>query len=189
MRVALPLLLAACAACSSIETAWVRAGYDANATAAVKHIAVVAWAPPEYPELANVLANVAADRVKLKLNYLVHSAAPAARGWSEACGELEGVLAIQALNVAKHEGGMELAIAAELYSCKTGALIWRAQAHDTADATDSDLVELVQSYVRQLGDAAAPYATAAFLVLRDILDTLPNPTLTDDEVMEKIELG
>ena len=42
---------------------------------------------------------------------------------------------------------------------------------------------------RKLGDEVAPYAAAAFLVLRDLLNTLPNPVLTDEDVMEKIELG
>jgi probable lipoprotein (TIGR04455 family) len=176
------------AGCSSVNDQWVRAGYGAGPDL-LKRIAIVAWAPAEHARLAETLAMVATDRVKLKLNYLVYASGPMQRGWSDACADkVEGVLAIQTLAAGTNGKETGLALATELYSCKTGALLWRAEAADTADVDDADLVELTKSYVEKLGQEAAGYAAASFLVLRDMLDTLPNPTLTDDELMEKIEL-
>jgi probable lipoprotein (TIGR04455 family) len=54
---------------------------------------------------------------------------------------------------------------------------------------DEDLQQLVGVYKNQLGDPAKKYAAPLFALLKDLLEELPSPELTDDEVLEKIELG
>ena len=190
MRYLCALALLASVACgSAVETAWVKAGYQPASETAIKRIVVAGWAPAEHERLAQVLSTVASDRIKLKMNYLVFDTAVLTRGWSDACGEAEGVLSIHALDVKSNNDDLGLHVVAELHSCKTGALVWRAEGLDDADPGDEDLTQLTQSYVSQLGADAARYAVAVFLVLRDMLETLPDPTLTDDDILEKIELG
>lgn len=228
----LPLL--GCA--SAVQSVYVKAGYDAKTAGAVKRIAVTAWAPAEHPKLADLLASVAEDRIKLKMSYLVYRAGPMARGWSDACSvrlgsepepgkpategpkaeepmgeepapegpsaeeptpeeqiagqpapDLEGVLSVRAYDVTLGTE-IKLHLVAELHSCQTGALLWRTDGSEGNPTADEDLVELTKSYVANLGEEVNSYAAPAFLVLRDMLDALPDVVLTDDEVMEKIEL-
>jgi len=124
------------------------------------------------------------------MSYLVYAAAPMTRSWAEACGErIEGVLVVRARGLQINEGKARLDAEAELYRCDSGELLWRASAEDSAQVADENLKELTQSYVRQLGPDAAPVTPVSFLVVRALFDTLPDTSLSDDEVMEKIELG
>jgi hypothetical protein len=263
----LPAALAL-AACSAAQPAWVKAGYDTKKDGAVKRIAIAAWAPAEKQKLAELLAKVTEDRIKLRLNYLVYRAGPMDRGWSEHCGPgcaaaasntednisntpapaanepapgeaapavaaetstnalaavqaaavamaspaevnpeappadavatttpaeesvrpVQGVLAIRALSAEVVAGEAMLELVAELYDCATGALLWRVVGSQGNESANEDLAALTKSYIDNLGDAVKPYAAPAFLVLRDMLDLLPDVTLKDAEVMEKIEL-
>lgn len=171
--------------CSAVRSHYVQAGYSAVSPGAIKRLAVVGWAPT--PELASLLAAVATDRLKLKSNYLI-SRTGAARSWSDACEQREGVLALRALAASQSNGNASLQVAAELYACATGALVWRAEGSNTHASDDADLQELANNYVLKLGDGVRAWAGPAFVLLRELLDVLPNPTLSDEELLEKIEL-
>ena len=186
-----------CTACSAVESTYVRAGYDAKTPGAVKRIAIVAWAVPDHPKLGEVLSLVTTDRVQLKMQYLIYRTTLLDAEWRTACGplggeregELEGVLTVQAIDVKPAGDEIELRLVAELYRCADGELLWRAEGFEGTESKDDDLAKLIESYQTRLGEAAGRYAAPAFLILRDILETMPDPVLTDDEVMEKIELG
>ena len=181
-------LIATTTACSAVQTSWVRPGYAPAETAAVKRIAVVAWAEPTDTALAKALGQIAADRIKLKLDYLVVHSGVMARGWSDACAELEGVLSIRALAMTKLDGNLDLDLVAELHDCRNGALIWRTRGSDATGSADDDLARMTETYVSSLGAGVEPYIAPVFLMLRDMLASLPNPTLSDEEILEKIEL-
>lgn len=220
------------AGCSAAGNTWVKAGYDAKATNAVKRVAVLGWAPPEMAPVGALLGTVAADRIKLRMNYLVYDSGAMRRGWSDACGPtagaaeeaqteeahaeeaqagdaqgeeaqgdgaqngepasppIEGVLSIRALEIISGaDGKVDLALVGELHRCSDGALLWRTEGRDATAGQDDDLTELTRAYVEKLGPEVEAYAAPAFLVIRDMLETLPDVTLDDDEVMEKIELS
>jgi len=186
-----------CTACSAVESTYVRAGYDAKTPDAVKRIAIVAWALPDHPKLGDVLRQVTADRVQLKMQYLVYRVELIDTEWRAVCGPLgaegegalEGVLAVQAIDVKLAGEDIELRLVAELHRCADGELLWRAEGFEGTESKDDDLTKLTESYQTKLGEAAGRYAAPVFLILRDILETLPDPVLTDDEIMEKIELS
>ncbi len=176
--------------CSAVQATWVKPDYNVKAPDATKRIAVVAWAPADHAALAGLLSHVAADRIDLRMNYLVHKTEVMVRGWSDICGELEGVLSIRAIVVTLQPNDrVQLVLVAELHDCKTGALLWRVEGSEGIASEDDDLSALTESYTNNLGPEVGRYAAPAFLILRDMLETLPDPTLTDDEIMEKIELG
>ena len=174
--------------CSTLQSQYLAAGYDPTSPTAVKRIAVIGWSSSEQPDLATLLAAVATDRLKLKSNYLI-SHSGSARSWSAACDEREGVLFIRALSCSVVDTDVSLHLVAELYACNTGAMLWRAEAAGAHTSADTDLQELSRSYAAQLGDAVRPWAGPVFILLRDLLDLLPNPILSDDDFLEKIDLG
>jgi probable lipoprotein (TIGR04455 family) len=192
------LVLGAAACGSPLRQVYDMRGYSLLGPDTVKHVAVLAWAPPTAPKLAELLAREAGDVVKLRRDYLVHKVGVMERSWTEACrlpeGEgtpaldLQGIIAIRLLDVTEDAGAVDMRLAMELYRCKDGALVWRADATAKVASADADLKELVRTYVQSIGDVAQKYASPTFVLIKALVEVLPNPVLTDDEVGQKIEL-
>ena len=175
--------------CSSVHAVYQQPGYDGHHNDAIKRIAVVGWASPAYPNLNEVLSRVTTDLIKLRKNYLVHSSGATPRSWTEMCAKLDGVLMVRALNVQAADGSINLTLAAELFRCTDGALAWRAEGEKRNRSRDEDLTNLTGSYHADLGAAADTYAAPAFALIQQLIESLPDPVLNDEDVTEKIELG
>jgi probable lipoprotein (TIGR04455 family) len=189
MKLALLLFMSA-AACSNVGHIYAAPGYKAQDPSAVKHITVAAWAPSTHAGAAPVIARVAADFVKLRKNYIVPESMALTRGWSDGCKDgRDGVLTIRVLQDDIEKSDVTLHLAAELYRCTDGALLWRAEGNDDAHSDDANLKEMVANYAQEFGADAAQFAAPAFVVLQDVLNALPDVVLTDAEVEEKIEQG
>ncbi len=207
-----PLALMLTISCSAVNHTYIRGGYDALAPTALKRIAIVSWAHPErflganaqeeLSTFSEMMTEVANDRVALKMNYLVYHRAPLKRGWPEAClprspnkergtHNVEGVLVLRLLkfHLSDDNSDVELQVAGHLYRCSDGELLWHAEATDTYDIKDENLKAMAASYQKLFKGLSGKLAPAVFQVVRDILNTLPDPALNDDDIMEKIELG
>ena len=177
--------------CSHSSGLYLLRDYDVHAPTTVKRITVGAWGDEhQAPGLAAVLAQVTTDYVKLRKNYLVHPHDTVAASWDSLCVEgLDGVLWVRALEVETRPPDVSLHASAELYACKTGALVWRIEGHRKQSSQNADLAQLVQSYAATTGQAAQVYAAPAFVLLQEMLGSLPDPVLNDHDIEEKIELG
>ena len=188
---AVTIVVALVAGCSHISGLYLLSGYDVQASTTVKRITVGAWGDEQRaPGLAGVLAQVTTDYVKLRKNYLVHPHDTNASSWDTLCVDgLEGVLWVRALEVETTPTEVFLHASAELYACKTGALVWRIEGSRKQPSQNADLAQLVQSYASTSGKAAEVYAAPAFVLLQEMLGSLPDPVLNDHDIEEKIELG
>jgi probable lipoprotein (TIGR04455 family) len=176
-------------ACSSLGNTYVAPGYQSTSADAVKRITVGAWAPAEQAGAATIIARVAADFVKLRKNYLVPESI-VLRGWEDGCKEnRDGVLVVRVLQSKIEEQDVDLTVAVELYRCKDGTLLWRAEGEGNGKSNDANLKEMVDNYARDVDPAATQFAAPAFVVLQNVLDALPDVVLSDAEIEEKIELG
>ena len=176
-------------ACSSLGRTYVAPGYQSTSADAVKRITIAAWAPADSAGTALVIARVASDFVKLRKNYLVPEAV-ALKGWEEGCKEgRDGVLSVRVLKSEVEKQDVELTVAVELYRCNDGALLWRAEGKGSGESNDENLKSMVENYARDVDPAATQFAAPAFVVLQDVLNALPDVTLSDAEVEEKIEIG
>ncbi len=185
----LAFLLFLASGCSSLGQTYVAPGYLSTSADAVKRITVGAWAPSDQAGAAPVIARIAADFVKLRKNYIVPESV-ALKGWEEGCKEnREGVLAVRVLKTEVEKEEVELTVAVELFRCKDGALLWRAEGKGDGKSNDENLKEMVSNYARDVDPAATQFAAPAFVVLQDVLNALPDVVLNDSEVEEKIELG
>ena len=187
MRYALLLLLTT--GCSTLGHTYVAPGYSSTSADAVKRITVAAWAPESQAGAASVIARIAADFVKLRKNYIVPESA-ALKGWEEGCKEnRDGVLSVRVLKSEVEKEDVALTVAVELFRCRDGALLWRAEGKGDGKSNDENLKEMVASYARDVDPAATQFAAPAFVVLQDVLNAMPDVVLNDAEVEEKIELG
>ncbi|HET6343741.1 MAG TPA: MXAN_6521/LA_1396 family lipoprotein [Myxococcota bacterium] len=193
-----PLLLAIAAlgpACSSVTAVYQQPGYSAQGPQPIKRIVVAGWGPASTGSegaagLGDVLAHVAADLIKLRKNYLVYDSRLIKQHWAEGCTDkVEGVLLVRPLEATPAAGQLRIHLAMELLRCSDGALTWRAEACDKSAEADADLAQLTATYVQQVGEAATRYAAPAFVVLQALVRELPDPSLTEEDINEKIELG
>jgi probable lipoprotein (TIGR04455 family) len=202
------LICTASVSCSSLGAIYLQPGYGREGPGApgsaaqgqasqasqvsgpVKRLVVAGWAHPAQPGLAEVLATVGTDMVKLRKNYLVYEPAVIKLQWAEACRDhVEGVLLVRSLVCQGDNQTVALRLVAELLRCSNGDLLWRGEAKGTRSAHDANLVEATSHYTSVLGSAAALYTAPAFGLLQDLVAAMPDPTLDDAEVAEKIELG
>ncbi|MBI5508813.1 MAG: MXAN_6521/LA_1396 family lipoprotein [Deltaproteobacteria bacterium] len=163
-----------------------------------KSVAIRVWAPADLPRAADMLAKELQDVVRLRRNYLVYSSAPIGASYADACTvpavdaappkALGGVLLLRVLHAEPEADEIAMTLALELYHCADGALLWRAEAGDTVTPADPDLRELSRAYSQEFGELADRYAAPAFVLIKALVEALPNPVLTDDEIALKIEL-
>ncbi|MBC7794557.1 MAG: MXAN_6521/LA_1396 family lipoprotein [Clostridia bacterium] len=181
-------LLFAFAGCSNVGHVYVAPGYQSLDDSAVKRIIVAGWSVDR--GAAPLIARVAGDFVKLRKDYIVTETVGLTRGFEDACKDsIQGVLAVRVLESKLATRQVSLRVAAELYRCTDGALLWRAEGEGNANPADESLKEMVANYATDFGEPAKTYAAPAFVVLQDVLNALPNVKLSDKEVEEKIELG
>ncbi len=188
LRLVGPLgLLAVAGACSAIDYEYALHNYRAQHADAVKRIVIGAWAPE--PGVGELAARIATDMVRLHKNYLVYEPVALQRGFGEACGERQGVLEVRVLDLVTVGDDVTVRASVELFRCGDGRLLWRTEGEDTIDANEEALQQLTAVYRRQLGAPAQRYAAPLFSLLKELTEELPNPELTEEEVIEKIELG
>ncbi len=183
------LLTTAAVSCSAVREAYRLDGYMPTGIGAVKHITVRAWSPNESPALGATLSLMTARMTNQYTNYLVHSQGPLSKGWSEACAGMQGVLVVRTLLVATGPAETTLDLSLELFRCADGALLWRTAGSGSYDPADEDLKNLTSAYINDVGEEARPYAAPAFVLIKDLIEALPNPPpLTDEEIDQRIML-
>lgn len=171
----------------------------------VKRLVIVTSPLPDGSEpVGRMWSTLAARHVDLKREFIIKGMeiAPAVDGPEapfdpmsrcqlEVDGEpqqVDGVLWLRPDVQQKAEGaGVEAALEGRLLRCVDGEEVWSAQAAGSWSAKDKKLEETVADYVREFGAEVEPYVVGSWYLLRAALDTLPEPELTGDEQMEKIE--
>ncbi|MCP3102204.1 MXAN_6521/LA_1396 family lipoprotein [Myxococcus sp. K15C18031901] len=86
-------------------------------------------------------------------------------------------------------GGADAAVKAQLVRCRDGEEVWSAEAAGSWGSKDEDYAQRVTQYSQELGEGVAPYVVPTAKLLGAVLNTLPNPELTEADKDEKIELG
>jgi probable lipoprotein (TIGR04455 family) len=128
------------------------------------------------------------DLIKANRNYLVLGTAATEGEVAEACKTLDGVLKMSVNRADAAGGRIDIEITGELRRCSDKSVVWNATGRASGKSRSRSLKNLVQNYVEKYGDLAEVYAAPAYNILQDIVETMPNPELTEDELMEKIDL-
>lgn len=85
-------------------------------------------------------------------------------------------------------GSAALRVEARLIDCATGLLVWRALGENSYASEDSDLEQTIRGYTNRYGESVRPYVAGAYLLVRKLYDSMPDPTLNEDDIVEKIEV-
>lgn len=187
----LPVLFSGCV----IQHSYLRPGYAEHDAAVLKRIVVVMSESKQPLDrgLGKLLPVVAREYLSVQKDYIVFPTAIDQTGQTASIckgnPKLNGVLFLSVRHVERSERSVTLGLGGELHTCEEPrVVVWRVHAKDTQSSDDPDLKTVAESYSNRLGAEVKPYAVPVYLTLRRLLEELPNPTLTEDEKLEKIEL-
>jgi probable lipoprotein (TIGR04455 family) len=175
-------------ACTSVRRQFIVKNYTRNPGQMVKRIVIISEPCPQNKNVAGLISAMTRDLIKTNRNYLVYGTLSTDREVAEACKTRDGVLKMwvgRADAVGEH---IDLEITGELRRCSDNSAVWSATARNSGKSRNRSLKNLVQSYVEEYGNQAEVYAAPVFNIIEDIVETMPNPELTEDELMEKIDL-
>lgn len=99
-----------------------------------------------------------------------------------------GVLLSQFQQLAATDDAVLMQVEARLIDCETGLLVWRALGANTYTSNDPDLEQTIRGYSNRYGEQVKPYVAGSFLLARKLFESMPDPTLTEDDIIEKIEI-
>ena len=175
-------------ACSSVRHLFVAEGYTKNPQQMIKRIVIFSEPFAQNKDLGKLVSAMTRDVIKTNRNYLVYGLLTTERDVAEACKVRDGVLKVR-VNKADAAGErVELEMTGELRRCSDHSLVWSASARSSGKSRNRSLENLVRSYIEEHGEQAVVFAAPAFNVIEDIVATMPNPVLTEDELIEKIDL-
>ena len=60
-------------------------------------------------------------------------------------------------------------------------------AENDYDSADDDLTQTIDGYANRYGEDSRPYVAGFYQIARKLFDSLPDPLLNDDDILEKIE--
>jgi probable lipoprotein (TIGR04455 family) len=179
--------------CSIVKRYTVRDDWATVDRSKVKRLVVVVQPLPDGQDKAGELfARIARRYVNMKRDFLVKQERFAATmpELATLCGgddAIEGVLRLTPAMTRK-DSGFEIELKAALLRCGDGREAWTAEAGGSFPSKDERLVEVTKTYVGELGGEVEPYVAPAMNVLRPVLDTLPQPLLSEQDQDEKIGL-
>lgn len=186
-------LAVAASGCSTVKMHRLRSDYETVDRPRVKRLVVVTQPLPEgNAKLGELWGLLARRYVNQKRDFIARESRAgegSAFDPQAHCGEgVEGVLWLEP-HVKRQGSGVEASTRARLFRCTDGEEVWAAEGGGSWPSADSQMTEVTAHYVAEVGPEVEPYVAPFQHVLAPVLDTLPNPLLTEDDKTEKIELG
>jgi len=175
-------------ACTSVHLRFIADGYKKDPGRMIKRIVIISKSPPQNGDLAGLISAMTCDLIKTNRNYLVYGTVSTEREVADACKTRDGVLRMSVVKADAVGERINLEITGELCRCSDRSVVWSATARASGKSRNRSLKNLIQCYVEGHGDQAEKYAAPAFNILGDIVEAMPNPELTEDELIEKIDL-
>jgi probable lipoprotein (TIGR04455 family) len=183
----IPIMLVSFA-CTSVHHRFIVEGYKKNPGQMIKRIVILSDPFPQNGGLAGLIGAMTRDLIRTNRNYLVYGTVSTEREVAEACKTRDGVLKMSLGRADAVGEYIDLEITGELRRCSDKSVVWSATARASGKSRNRSLKNLVRNYVEEYGNEAEVYAAPAFNILEDIVEAMPNPELTEDELMEKIDL-
>jgi probable lipoprotein (TIGR04455 family) len=179
------------AACSSVQKVYQQSDYGKDPLKMIKRIYILTKNETSDESKSMAFLLISADMVKSNTNYIIKGTGSSNNDSpASLCAGFEGV-AVFTLIKSELNSDQRIRVKGELYKCPDKILIWEAFAEaDLGVSGDKKLENMSLMYEEKLNKIdgkAGRYAPAMFSVLYDVIKTIPNPVLTEDEVNEKIE--
>ncbi len=181
--------------CSTVNTLYIKNGYLDKPDKMIKRVIVVVDSSKKYSGIRPLMLNIVKDVLELKKNYLVYKSS-AENMPDIICGEtnkdsdikIDGAIKFTLDYARVMDDIVDICIKGNLLQCNIEGSQWNAIADDECLSDNEDLRNLTAVYKEKYGSIADVYAAPVFTLIQDLVKTMPDPVLSDDEEMEKIEL-
>ena len=175
-------------ACTSVHRRFIVEGYQKNPGQMIKRIVLISEPFAQNQDLTRLVSAMTRDLIRTNRNYLVYGILSTEQEVAEACKTCDGILKMSVGRADAVGEYIDLEITGELRRCSDKSVVWSATARASGKSRNRSLENLVQNYTEKHGHQAEVYAAPAFNVIEDLVEAMPNPDLTEDELMEKIDL-
>jgi probable lipoprotein (TIGR04455 family) len=176
-------------ACSVVKASRVTDDWSSAHATKVKRLTVVVQPPPDGQQKAGeAWSRIVRRYVNMKRNFLVRAELVQAEPMvlTAVCVDgTEGVLWLKPQVTPKGDG-FEASVDAKLLRCGDGLELWAGEAGGSFPTTDPKLIEVTAMYGKEYAPEVERYIPLAMNLLRPLLDTLPDPVLTNEEQEEKV---
>jgi len=177
------------AGCSTVNSSYLMKGYPDDPEKMVKRVRVVISVPDDKRNMAPLLENIAMDMLSLRTNYLIYGSAIAGKGYRESCSDIEGVILFTVTEYSvKKDNTAHIKMGCRLYRCTTGDTLWSAEGSARKSTDDPDLRAMTGIFREKYPETAPLFAAPLFIMVQDMVDIIPDPELSDEEIDLKIQL-
>ena len=188
-------LLFATGCAGVVKQAHVRDDWESAHKDQVKRLFVLVQPLPDgKQQVGDMWAAITARHVDLKREFIIKELQALPQDTQDplahACGggDVDAVLHLRP-EMVRQGSGAEASLEATLRRCGDGLELWRASSAGSWGMKDKKLTETIADYTREFGPEVEPYVVASWHLLRATLDTLPQPQLSEEDLLEKIEHG
>lgn len=180
-----------CSACSNVQWAYTRDDYALKDQKTVKRLVLALQPLPEgNAKAGSIFARVARRFVNMKREFLVRKEQVQADTlqFGAMCTDgAEGVLWLEP-DLKPEGNGYRGSVEARLLRCPDAREVWCGKASGFVASTDEGLTSVADTYAKEFGDDSKRYVAPALNLLRPLLERLPNPILSEEDVTEKMSL-
>lgn len=187
----LVVFVAFASGCSVVKSSIVKDDWATAHADKVKRVTVVVQPPPEgQVKVGEAWARIARRYVHMKRNFLVKGDLTQADPPALDAICIDGTEAMLWLKptVAAAGDGFEASVVGKLVKCGEGIELWAGEAGGSFPAKDPMFVEVAANYGKEYAPEVERYVPTAMNLLRPLLDTLPQPVLTEADIEEKMGL-
>lgn len=195
LRIQLAVLLLASwmqLGCSPIKRSYLRSDYASVDRFKVKRLKVtVAPLPGQRKDLGKLWVAIASTHINQKKNFLLKESVSLSQkgNLKTHCKKgIEGWLHLSP-QVKQTGSSVVAAVTATLFRCRDGQKVWSTSARGSWASQDPNLKVLTESYVKKLGGSVKPYVAPSCHLLFSVIENLPNPKLSEADLLEKIQMG
>ncbi len=186
------LAVAAVSSCTVSHT-YVKDTYETEEKKTVKRIGL-AVTPNEHETSVNRLYNeIRFDHLSSKKEYIIPKFLYNVNlnDLADACKknpDLNGIIFTEFRELQPNEKKTRVRInsVSSLWSCDKKDKVWEAAGSGTWSSRDSGYTQVISSYTNRIGESAVIYAVPFFKYIKKMYKSLPDPLLTDDDIMEKV---
>lgn len=173
--VLLSLLTIFISSCSMLGPVYVKTGYRTDRIDTIRSVRLIVLKYSEKPELGPLISTIASDTIKVKTSYKILKKNNTGKIKKNKCRKDEGSFSFSVEELETFRGHIIIYIRGKLTRCGNDELIWRAEGRYEGKPGDKRLKSLVRQYSRIYGSVAELYTEPLYFLMKDIIDTLPDP--------------
>jgi len=179
-------------ACSPIKKSYLRKDYTKIDRFKVKRLKVtIAPLPGGRKDLGKLWTEIISNHINQKKNFIVKATIAIAKADNLKIYCNDGIEGWLHFSPSFKQVGkkVKISVIATLKRCRDGQEVWNTTARGKWKSDDPHLKVLTKDYVKKFGKGIEPFVAPSCRILFTVIENLPNPKLSEMDLLEKIQNG